>query len=282
MRKKLPRYVNGYIDCTGKSRFYLRRKGKRNVPLPGLPWSPQFMEAYQTALTATNAVVTNLKQRDTIAALVDDYITSPTFKALAPETQRTRKNILGRFADEDGDKRYRKLRREHVVAMFNAKREKRFAARNWLKVIHALMQFAVDTGRLNEDPTLGVKNISGKTQGYLTWLEPQIEQYRARHSIGTMARLALELLLNMAARRNDAHMIGQQHVADGKIVWRPSKTLHSTGKLLRIRILPSLKAALDAIPKDARADGVLTFVVNDYGKPFASAAAFGNKFFGLV
>jgi integrase len=35
---------------------------------------------------------------------------------------------------------------------------------------------------------------------------------------------------------------------------------------------------IDAVPKQARADGVLTFLVNDYGRPFASAAAFGNKF----
>jgi hypothetical protein len=39
-----------------------------------------------------------------------------------------------------------------------------------------------------------------------------------------------------------------------------------------------LQAALDAMPKEARGDGVLTLLVNDYGRPFASAAAFGNKF----
>jgi integrase len=32
------------------------------------------------------------------------------------------------------------------------------------------------------------------------------------------------------------------------------------------------------MPQDTRADGVLTFLVNDYGRPFASAAAFGKKF----
>jgi integrase/recombinase XerD len=42
--------------------------------------------------------------------------------------------------------------------------------------------------------------------------------------------------------------------------------------------MPELQTALDAVPKEARAGGVLTFLVNDYGKPFASAAAFGNKF----
>jgi len=112
----------------------------------------------------------------------------------------------------------------------------------------------------------------------MTWLEPQIAQYREHHKLGTMGRLAIELLLNIAARRHDAHLIGQQHVRDGKLTWRPHKTERSTGKILTIRIMPELQAALDAIPKQARADGVLMFLTNDYGRPFASAAAFGNKF----
>lgn len=112
----------------------------------------------------------------------------------------------------------------------------------------------------------------------MTWLEPQVAQYRERHPLGTVARLAIELLLNIAARRHDAHIIGQQHIRDGKLSWRPNKTLRSTGKLLSIRIMPELQAALDAIPAGVRGDGVLTFLVNEYGRPFASAAALGNKF----
>jgi integrase/recombinase XerD len=72
--------------------------------------------------------------------------------------------------------------------------------------------------------------------------------------------------------------MGDQHITDGKLCWRPHKTLRTTGKLLKIRILPELQMAFDSLPKQARADGVLTFLVSDYGRPFASAAAFGNKF----
>jgi integrase len=50
--------------------------------------------------------------------------------------------------------------------------------------------------------------------------------------------------------------------------------LRTTGKSLSIPVLPFLQEALDAMPKS----DVLTFLANDYGKPFASAAAFGNKF----
>jgi integrase/recombinase XerD len=42
-----------------------------------------------------------------------------------------------------------------------------------------------------------------------------------------------------------------------------------------VPILPEFQAALDAMERPA---GVLNFVANDYGKPFASAAGFGNKF----
>ncbi len=86
----------------------------------------------------------------------------------------------------------------------------------------------------------------------MTWLEPQVAQYRKRHTVGTVARLALELLLNIAARRHDAHLIGQQHIKNGKLSWRPHKTLRTTGKVLSIRILPSLQEAIDAIPGEAR------------------------------
>ena len=45
--------------------------------------------------------------------------------------------------------------------------------------------------------------------GHMTWGAAQIAAYRQRHLLGTMARLAIELLLNIAARREDAHAIGR-------------------------------------------------------------------------
>jgi hypothetical protein len=48
----------------------------------------------------------------------------------------------------------------------------------------------------------------------MTWLEPQVAQYRKRHKLGAVARLALELLLSIAARRPDAYELGRQHISD--------------------------------------------------------------------
>jgi integrase len=114
----------------------------------------------------------------------------------------------------------------------------------------------------------------------MTWKLPQIEQYRERHALGTTARLAPELMLNVAARREDAYKLGRQHLSFDvdhrvwKLTWRPSKTLRSTGKTLTIPILPDLQAALYALPRS----DALSYLTTDYGRPFASAAGFGEKF----
>jgi hypothetical protein len=158
--------------------------------------------------------------------------------------------------------------------------------RNWIKALRGLMVFAVAEQIRSDDPTQGIKlERATKSIGHMTWLEPQVEQYRQRHPLGTTARLALELLLNIAARRYDAHEIGPQHVIlsnkDGKkkLCWRPHKTLRTSGKMLKVRVLPSLQAALDAMPKPERGTELpLAFLTNDNGRAFASTDAFGLKF----
>ena len=50
--KRPPKFVQSFLDRHGRPRFYLRRRGFKPVALPGLPWSPQFMQAYEQALSA--------------------------------------------------------------------------------------------------------------------------------------------------------------------------------------------------------------------------------------
>ena len=47
---KMPKYTQAFVDRHGTARFYFRKAGSKQVPLPGLPWTPEFMAAYEAAL----------------------------------------------------------------------------------------------------------------------------------------------------------------------------------------------------------------------------------------
>ena len=110
-RIRLP-FINAFRDRHGKTRHYFRRGGKR-APLPGLPGSEEFMAAYQAALTGVTIRKKQIGEERTVPgtlqALIAAYLdcspcsTSP-FKALAAETQRTRRNILENMRVAHGEK----------------------------------------------------------------------------------------------------------------------------------------------------------------------------------
>ena len=107
------------------------------------------------------------------------------------------------------------------------------------------------------------------TGGFATWTATHIAQYRARHVLGTRARLALELLYGSMQRRGDIVRLGRQHVHGGALALRQQKT----GAQVDTPLLDELAAAIDAMPKVEH----LTFLVTEFGKRF-SPAGFGNWF----
>jgi site-specific recombinase XerD len=282
-------FLNSYFDARGKLRHTFRRKGHKRVTIKGKAGSLEFMAAYHALLESTGTALSEIGASRAMAGTVDHaviaFLKHEDFtRGLSKATQNTWRPILSRFREfttpsgrRYGENRMATITRQAIMTFLDGRTAS--AKKNTLKPVRGLIKFAISQGLLSADPTEGLKlKSAAKSMGHMTWLEPQIDRYREHHALGTMARLAIELLLNIAARRHDAHLIGAQHARDGKLTWRPHKTERSTGKSLTIKIMPELQAALDAIPKAARADGVLTFLVNDHGRPFASAAAFGNKF----
>ena len=281
---KLP-YVTSFIDARGKLRHVFRRKGMRKVTIKGRAGSTEFMDAYAALLAQSDNAVAHAgasrTKPGTIDALAVKYLRSDHFtKGLALATQASRRRILDNFracmtssGRRYGENRLASMQRQDVVAALVGKTPA--AQKDWLKVIRHFIAFAISEGDVKVDVTIGIKPPRApKTSGFLPWGSEQIATYRAKHANGTMARLALELMLNIAARRHDACLIGRQHLRNGRLTWRPHKTSRATGKMLTIRVLPELQSALDAMPPS----DALPFVLNDYGRPFASAAAFGNKF----
>jgi integrase len=268
--RHLPKYVQGFTDRHGKARYYLRRHGHKRVPLPGMPWSPAFMAAYQDAMEGSPRVEIGASRTKpgTVAAAVVSYFNSWAFQNLAAETRRTRKNILERFRERHGDKRIALLQADHVKSMLAAKAGTPQAANNFLKTVRALMQHCILSGMRSDDPTQGIRGAKIKTDGYRTWTEADIEAFEAAHPIGSRARLALALLLYTAQRRSDVVRMGRQHIRQGAFSVRQQKT----GRTLEIPVHPALQEVLDATPCDH-----LTFLTTQAGKPF-TAAGFTNWF----
>jgi len=270
LMRRPPKYVHGFIDRHGKPRFYFRKAGFKKVPLPGLPWSPEFMAAYELAVGQQPEEIGSSRTKlGTISALVVAYYNSAEFKyELAAETRRKRRNIVEGFREEHGDKRVALLQRDHIQKML-AKIDRPHAKRNWLKAVRGLMRYAVQIGMRADEPTEGIKaGKMAKSDGIRTWSEEDIAAFRGCHALGTTARLALELLLGTAQRRGDVVRMGRQHVHDGMLSVRQSKT----GIALKIPMHPELKAALDATPSEH-----LTFLTTAAGRPFTSDT-FGHWF----
>jgi integrase len=261
LMRRPPKYVHGFIDRHGKPRWYFRRAGFKQVRLPGLPWSPEFMSAYEAVLSETPPFEIGARRTKpgTVAAAVAGYFGSATFANLAESTRRTRRQILERFRAEHGDKAIATLGKTHVERMVNAKAATPGAALNFLGALRALMRHAITVGLRADDPTVGIRGPKFKSAGFYTWTEADIAAFEAKHPVGTRARLALALLLYTAQRRADVVKMGRQHVRDGLIHVRQSKT----GTTLAIPLHPELCRVLDATPAEN-----MTFMTTTGGKPF--------------
>src|SRR5215831_6684334 len=210
---KLPKFVQAWVDSRDdRAYYYLRRRGFPRVRLPGLPWSPSFMAAYEGALTGQRtAVGAGRIKPGSVAAVVAAYLDSQAFFASkSAGTQRMRRGILERFRAAHGDWPFASLPAEWIEALLDKKPP--HAARSWLVTLRSLCQFALRRGWLRADPTANIKQRSIKGDGFHTWSEDEIAQFEAHHLIGTKPRLALALLLYSGQRRSDVVRIGRQHI----------------------------------------------------------------------
>jgi integrase len=239
-----------------------------------MPWSPEFMAAYEAALGgAASAAKIEIGAQHTVPgtinAAVVAFYKSYTFTKNKPITRQTDRNILETFRIPHGDKRLATMERRHVVSMLAEKADRPAAQRNLLRVLRVLLGFAVEEGLRPDNPALGIKLKTTTTAGFHSWSEDELRQYEARHPIGSKARLALALLLYTAQRRSDVVNLGPPMLRGGRLLFTQSKTRTE----MDIPIAMPLADILAATPMI----GVKTFLVTDYGRPF-TAAGFGGWF----
>lgn len=291
---KLPKFVQGFVDRHGRARFYFRRPGFPRIALPGLPWSSEFMAAYQEMMAEKPVLQIGADRviPRSIHALAVAYYDSAAFKALKPITKTVYRNIIERFCretDKDGrpygDKSAVAMKGQHVEKLMEARADKPDSANGLRKVLREMMKVAVKLEWRDNDPTLGVKKIKPKKKGgFHRWTDAEVAKFAERHAVGTKARLAMTLGLYTGQARQDVILMGEQHIIrvydpeqDREIEvlpWVRKKTEDRSDEPveLEIPVHPELRRIIDAAPSKH-----LTFIVNELGAPF-TAAGFGNWF----
>jgi integrase len=259
--RKFPKYCQPWVDHEGRPYCYFRRPGYPRVRLRGLPWSPQFMAAYEQAMTGpTVPIGVKRSKAGSLSAAIASYYGSGEFcDRLRPSTQKIRRAVLEKFRHDHGDKPIALMPKEFVERMLRPMRPG--VAHNWLKAVRGLMQYCVAEGLCREDVTAGIKLKAIKSDGHHCWTEDEIARFESHHPVGSKARLALGLLLYLGQRRGDTIRMGRQHVRDGVL----TITQEKTGVTVAVPLHPELRRIIDAAFIGAH----LTFIVTERGRPFS-------------
>lgn len=279
MMSELPRHVYAVADRHGRIRYRFRRKGWASPYLNAEPGTPEFHKRYAEILEGgpiESAAIPSPK-RPTPGSL-DDLVArmkaTPRWKRKKPRTRLVQSRMLERFCNRT-DKKGRRYGERPVAKVtvgwldniLGEMWETPAAANVLRKVLSGLMDHACRLEWRESNPVRLTESYP-EGEGHHDWTDEEIEQYRARHPLGSMARFTLELALNTAARRCNVNKIERDHIRAGRIEVDHVKGNHDTS----VPMLAATKAALDALP----AAPIRFLITTVFGKPFTDAGL-GNK-----
>lgn len=275
----LPRNVRPERDRHGKVRYRFRKTGYRSAMVPGPPGSPEMLEAVAAILRDGKLTPAKIERpTPVVPRSLDDlfrrYRASPHWTRNGARYQHVAAQVIARFLDRI-DKKGRRYGCRPVdqvtVGWLDGKlaemADRPGAANDLRKKLKGLLNHAQRLEWRESNPvTLTAKYKDGA--GFHDWTDEEIEQYRATHSLGTMARLTLELTLNTAGRRCNVNKIERDHIKHGRINVAHAKGSNATS----VPMLSTTRAALDAMPVQP----IRFLIVTQFGKPFTDAGL-GNR-----
>jgi integrase len=306
----ISKYLYEDADRHGTVRLYFRQripgsKRYRKVRLREIPGTSQFLEEFGAALAGRPYGDTKNRPApppkivaNSLRWLIGEYYKrSLTFKSYDEETKKVRRNILKALCEEPvvegGDEQIGDLPYnipEDKIEVLRDRKEGVYAANARLKAIRQLFKWAASTKPVKLLPRNHAADVDllpePESDGHHTWSVEEIQQFIARHPLGTKANLALMLFLLTGQRISDVAKLGKQHIRKPENVApalrkdHPGRwlgfTQHKNRKKapvhLVIPLLPMLERVLDASPC-----GALTFLETEFGKPH-STKGLGNWF----
>jgi integrase len=268
MPKRREKGLCSELTRHGKRVWYFREGQGTRIRIRGEFGSPEFNAAiaaakgYGSNPVQAKAVLSHQDQ-NSLAWLIDQYMSSSAWNETAAQTQKQRRNILKRIAEKSGSQPFRSLTRTDVEAI----REKIAAtgataqANAVIKVLRVFFAWATPnfmSSNIARDVKLVERDDS---EGLHTWTEEELAQFERTYPLGTREYLAYAVLLWTGQRRGDCVQLGDQHVRDGVIRLKHRKT----GCKVAIPVMPELTEALAAGPR-----GDLVWIVGDKGLPLTA------------
>ena len=240
-RLRLP-YVHEFIDRHGRLRRYVRKEGKQ-IALPGLPGSPEFMAAYQVALRMSPTPIATRNREGTLAAVAERFFQSTDFVNLKAGSQKTYRKALGPVLAAHGYRQVADLEPDKARRVIeNIGRRAPGMANLTRSVLAKLFNYAMDIGLRRDNPFARVPRY--RLGRHHTWTESELFTYERRWRLGTRERLAYAVLLYTVQRVGDAVRMQRSHVTDGALHLIQDKT----GVALAIPLHPALIDAIKAGP----------------------------------
>jgi integrase len=270
MPRPRPPYLHLERTRHGTVVFYFRRGKGARIRIRGAYGSPEFMQAYEAARTATSPKRAPRAAAGTLAWLIASYRDSGAWERLSATTKRQRESIFKDAVKSEADYPAARITKAAITAAIDRRRATPFMAKAFLKAMHGLFGWAVEAGLIAADPTAGVRCKVPRTEGFHAWTEEEITRFETRWPIGSRERLALAVLLYTGLRRGDASTLGRQHIRDNVLTFRTAKT----GSQVVIPILPELGSIIAATKT-----GDLAFIATARGVPLTKES-FGNWFRG--
>ena len=284
------------VDRNGNIRTYLRVPGRPAVRLRSPVGSPEFAEEYAAA--AAGQPLGAPKRRPqaapgvlTFERLVEGFLASEDFKEGRQADARYRIKTKLRWAcglpvqkarpegQFMGDKPISTFDTDFVAAIFN-RCEKRGVGFRVKQILQLLFDWGIQNHhrevRTNPARDYRPRIRRPAEKRHKRWTEVEIAQFRAFYPIGTMPRLAMELIFESAARRSDVWRLGPQHVSSSNVLsFTPKKTAGNTDVKVDVMLSDYVRRIIAATPA---AHEHLRFIIGDRGRPFTRPEDLGRWF----
>ncbi|WP_336288612.1 tyrosine-type recombinase/integrase [Bartonella sp. CB60] len=276
MSKPRPPHLVKQVTKHGKIVWYVRIGHGSRRRVHGTYGTQEFIDSYKRALAELQGIIPPKPKvgkliEGSFAWLLKQYFNSVDWHSLAKVTKKQKELILMKICDSIGNIPYREIKKAHITAGVERRKETPAMARNFLKALNGLFKWAIDQGLLENNPTVGVKRPPLKNKdGFPAWTEEDIEKYYQQWAVGTHERVWIDVLLYTGLRRGDAVRIGWKDVKDNIIHLKTEKSKFQTDVFLPI--LPELTEILKTNPI-----GDETFICGKEGRRLTKES-FGNLF----